>query len=75
VHSKKEASGAPRHIIPLTVNTVQYTSKREPLTTRDHYVISTGFGNDDDVAAAVSKEAIQYKQCLVPYVAVSKPIL
>lgn len=51
------------------MNTVSY-AESPPLKIRDHYVISTGFGNDDDVCAAVSKEAIQFKQCLVPYVAV-----
>jgi hypothetical protein len=74
VHQNKLAAQAPRHVIPLTISTEKHELKangsKSVVKIRDHYMISTGFGNDDDIAAAVSSEAIQFKQCLVPYIAV-----
>jgi hypothetical protein len=65
------AATAPRHLIPLTIHTKRSLPSGGWDDSVDHFLVSTTFGTNEDVQVSVSAETKKYKQCLVPFVAVS----
>ena len=70
-----QSEPAPRCLIPLTIRTKRWDFKaKDWVFAKDHVLISTGFGSDEDVRWAARKEVQKCQQCLVPYVAVAAHI-